>query len=172
MDIIELKKRLTEALSEKILELAQLGKGRVLSVWVEAKHINEVALLLRNESYLGFSVLENFFVAQLDSAFLLSYYLRAPKTGMELILRASIVPPNPEGLAKAPSIREVWPMAEHQERESAELFGIIFYLGLSPADKKEIKHSFLPPGWQGFPFRKEYKFPESFSGIQHQRDGL
>ena len=153
-------------LGDRILEQKALGRGGAPSIWVEAAKLREVAELLRESPELGFDWLENLAAMQVDSAIVLSYFLRCTSPGkenQEMVLRASLVPANAEAWVDAPSVASVWPAAEPWQSEVAELFGVKF-IGSGPLVRK-----ILPEGWVGFPLRKGYMFPTEVMGIPHMR---
>jgi NADH-quinone oxidoreductase subunit C len=50
----------------------------------------------------------------------------------------------------APSVCEVWPVANWLERECYDMFGIVF------EGHPDLKRILLPDEWQGYPLRKDY----------------
>ncbi len=53
--------------------------------------------------------------------------------------------------AIVPSVAAVWPVAEWQEREVYDLFGIRY------DDHPDLRRIFLEDDWEGFPLRKDYE---------------
>jgi len=51
----------------------------------------------------------------------------------------------------APSMSQKWAIAEWQEREVYDLFGILY------RDHPDLRRLFLEDDWEGFPLRKDYK---------------
>lgn len=58
-----------------------------------------------------------------------------------------------------PSVADLWPAANWQEREAADLFGIIFD---GHPDPRRI---LLADDWVGHPLKKDYIFPREYHGI-------
>jgi NADH:ubiquinone oxidoreductase subunit C len=52
-----------------------------------------------------------------------------------------------------PSLADVFPAADWNEREAMELFGIVFE---GHPDPRKL---LLPDDWEGFPLRKDYVYP-------------
>ncbi len=61
----------------------------------------------------------------------------------------------PRDIPKTPSLIDIWPSCEYSERETYEMFGIIFQ------GHPKLKLLLLPDDFEGkFPLRKEFKIPE------------
>ncbi len=50
-----------------------------------------------------------------------------------------------------PSVSSLWRIAEWQEREVYDMFGILY------ENHPDLRRVLLDDGWQGFPLRKDYK---------------
>jgi NADH-quinone oxidoreductase subunit C len=57
----------------------------------------------------------------------------------------------PRDLAVAPSASSLWRIAEWQEREIYDLFGVLF------ENHPDLRRVLLDDDWVGFPLRKDYK---------------
>ena len=51
----------------------------------------------------------------------------------------------------APSVCSLWKIAEWQEREVYDLFGVLY------SSHPDLRRVFLEDDWQGFPLRKDYQ---------------
>jgi NAD(P)H-quinone oxidoreductase subunit J len=56
----------------------------------------------------------------------------------------------PRNNPKVPSVYWIWKAADWQERESFDMFGIIY------EGHPSLKRILMPEDWQGFPLRKDY----------------
>ncbi len=167
MDKNQLISKLNHKAPGAVLESRRFGRSNRLSIWIEGQSIQKVAAVLKEDPDLELNWLENFSVVELEATLILSYFVNSLSKGDSLVVRASLVPPDPERSVLFPSVRQIWTMGAPMEDEADELFGIRFWLE-SP-DQVISKKGCLPPGWKGFPLRKDYHFPVEFYGISHVR---
>lgn len=163
MDTSELIPRLEAALPGAVLEMRPFGRLGEVSLWVEMKSIARVAGFLRDDPMWAMDWLENLAAMEMEGTLVLTYFARSTSTGGKLVLRGTLQPKGSESLVEAPSVRETWPMAQCQEDEISDLFGIQFEGG------GRRRRTFVPLDWVGFPLRKSYVFPVEYGGISHMR---
>lgn len=77
----------------------------------------------------------------------LIYQLNSLKTGMAIMVSCRI----PRAEPKAPSVSSLWSIAQWQEREVYDLFGVLY------EGHPDLRRIFLDDDWDGFPLRKDYK---------------
>jgi NADH:ubiquinone oxidoreductase subunit C len=142
----QLKKRFKGA---GILEVGKFGKTDVPLVWVESESAKAIAWALRGDPDLSFDWLENLSVMEVDDVLVVSWFLRSRRTKSQLVLRSTAMPRSATAPVSFPSLSSVWTQAGAQEAEVGELFGIRF-------DGKDAPRKFLPPGFSGFPLRKDF----------------
>jgi len=65
----------------------------------------------------------------------------------------------PRDGAHVPSVADLWPAADWQEREAFDMFGIIF------DGHPDLRRILCADDWEGFPLRKDYVFPREYHGI-------
>ncbi|OFZ01048.1 MAG: hypothetical protein A2070_06125 [Bdellovibrionales bacterium GWC1_52_8] len=170
MDKSKLISKLEAGFPGAVLQVQRFGKTETQCLWIEGKRIREVARGLKED--FGFNILENLSVMQIDDALVLTYFLRTsdPETGNYgecLIVRLSAHLKKPNHALEVASIVDFWATALPFEMEAGELFGIHFVL--EGGTKRIVTGLRLPVGWRGYPLRKNYVFPESFSGVRHER---
>ena len=61
--------------------------------------------------------------------------------------------------AHIPSVADLWPAADWNEREAFDMFGIVFDA------HPDLRRILLADDWEGFPLRKDYVFPREYHGI-------
>jgi NADH-quinone oxidoreductase subunit C len=171
VEATEILNKLKQAAPGSVLEKSRFGRSELLSVWVEARTLPEIASFLKNEPDVKLDWLENLSGIQLDGAIVLTYFLRSsqqtPSRDPGLILRVSLEPSGPAKEVEVPSVTRSWAMAAPFEAEIQELFGVRFLdADGRPAHEAGIR---LPRDWNGYPLRKSYVFPTRFLGIPHAR---
>jgi NADH-quinone oxidoreductase subunit C len=82
-----------------------------------------------------------------QNVFELVYYLYSLHHGTHLLVAVEI----PRDSPVAPTVSGVWKIAEWQEREVYDLFGVCY------DNHPDLRRVFLEDDWQGFPLRKDYK---------------
>ena len=82
-----------------------------------------------------------------ENEFELLYRLYSLKTLAMLVVFTSIPRENPV----IPTVSSVWRIAEWQEREVYDLFGILY------DNHPDLRRVFLEDAWEGFPLRKDYQ---------------
>ncbi|MBI3986043.1 MAG: NADH-quinone oxidoreductase subunit C [Lentisphaerae bacterium] len=77
----------------------------------------------------------------------LIYQLYSIPHGHALMVTTSLQRDRPE----APTVSPVWKIAEWQEREVYDLFGVLY------SGHPDLRRLLLADDWQGFPLRKDYQ---------------
>jgi NADH-quinone oxidoreductase subunit C len=65
----------------------------------------------------------------------------------------------PRDNAHVPSVADLWPAADWQEREAFDMFGIVF------DGHPDLRRILCADDWEGYPLRKDYVFPREYHGI-------
>lgn len=127
-------------------------------IQVKATALVEVCRHLRDDPVLAFDYLMSQAGVdrpdKLESVLHLHSYTRNHRVVIKVIV--------PRDKPEVPTVEGVWPAANWHERETYDLFGII-YTGHS-----DLRRILLPEDWEGYPLRKDYKFPREYRGIPLQ----
>lgn len=149
-----------------LLEKSRFGRSENHAVWINSAQLFESAKQLSSEG--GMSWLENLSCIQVDQSLVLTYFVRSSVAEPQqdtVIVRVSFdLPQAPHGqgddqaLVEAPSVSEIWPIAEEFEMEIAKLFGIQF---VRQDGRLEAPRFQAEASWNGFPLRKDFVFPHA-----------
>ena len=110
-------------------------------------HLGPVAKFLKQEPSLDFSFLIGITAVDYVEYFELIYHLRSMKLNQSMVLKARAFGRDEPVV---PSLVELWPGADLQEREIWDLLGIGF------EDHHNMKRILLWEGFPGHPLRKDY----------------
>jgi NADH:ubiquinone oxidoreductase subunit C len=149
-----------------LLEKSRFGRSENLAFWINSAQLFESAKRLRAEG--GMSWIENLSCIQVDQSLVMTYFVRSSVAEPQqdtMIVRVSFdLPQAPHGqeddhaFVVAPSVSEVWPIAEEFEIEIAKLFGVQF----TRQDRRtEDPRAHAEADWNGFPLRKDFVFPHA-----------
>lgn len=128
-------------------------------VYVKAENLKNVMLLLKTEADTFFDMLSC--VTGIDNGpakntMEVVYTLYSIPNGHSLHIRIELDRNKPE----VPSLVDVWKSANWLERETFDLFGIVFI------DHPDLRRILLPANWEGYPLRKDYVEQTEFHGIK------
>lgn len=84
------------------------------------------------------------------------YHVSSIKHHHSLVVKTNLDRETP----KVPSITPLYGAANWHERETYDLFGIIF------VGHPDLRRILLPDDWKGHPLRKDYQFPEEYHGVK------
>jgi NADH/F420H2 dehydrogenase subunit C len=136
----EASERLGFALPARILP------GGIPAIDVAPEHLVETCRFLRDQ--MSFDLLSSVSgVDMLDGRFDVVYHLRSMQRGwlMQVKVRAAGDPPEVE------SVISVWPTANWLERETFDLFGIVF------TGHPDLRRILLDDEFEGYPLRKSFR---------------
>jgi NADH/F420H2 dehydrogenase subunit C len=108
-----------------------------------------VAKILKTDSQFDFDMLcDHLAIDWPEENFIeLVYQLYSSQHAHYLVVCVKVPRQNPI----APSVHLLWPIAEWQEREVYDLFGVKY------AGHPDLRRLFLEDDWKGFPLLKDYK---------------
>lgn len=138
--------RLHQALPQAITQSNEF-RG-MLRVEVPRVHIVEVARFLRDTPELQYVFLENLCGVDYlgrDPRFEVVYHLLSLRHRHRVCLKVGV----PESDPTVPSLTSLWPTANWQERETYDMFGIVF------TGHPSLQRILMPEDWEGHPQRKD-----------------
>lgn len=149
------------------LKLSEQAKqethGALTFIRVQSPDLLVVVKAILSGENAGFDFLTSIVCSQVERRFEILYSFVSLQKKSILHLKVEIDGTNPV----AESIMSIAPSAEFHEREIWELFGVEFN------GHKDLQvRRLLPAGWEGFPLRKDYSYPESFGELEHRRPAL
>ena len=118
-----------------------------LHIAVPPAYISELCLKLRDDESLRYDILRFMTSVDYKEYFELTYVLLSTKQSMSVTIK---VRPQDRAQPVIPSVTEVWPAADWQEREIFDLMGIRF------EGHPNMRRILLPEEWEGHPLRKDY----------------
>ena len=146
---------MVERFGEKIQ--ASLPDDKHPRIHIEAANLRQVAEFLLREPSLKLDWLQNLsgidYVA--DDKMCVEYDLWSFDHRHGFAVKAYCPRDNPQ----VPSVADLWPAADWQEREAYDMFGIIF------EGHPDLRRILCADDWEGFPLRKDYVFPREYHGI-------
>ena len=124
---------------------------------IESAHIAEVARFCRDTEGLEFNFLSDLCAVDYypqEPRFAVCYHLYSIFFNRRVRLKVYLSSDDPH----VPSVTELWPSANWQEREAFDLMGIVF------AGHPDLRRVLLPRDWVGHPLRKDY--PLGYEPVQ------
>lgn len=149
---------MTPILASTIAELRRLLGGRVMdvaefrgdvTVLVASEAIVEVATFLRDNPACPFPLLEDVFGVDAFTPalrFEVHYHLYSLREKQRLHLKLCVEESNPS----VPTISGVFPAADWPERETYDMYGIVF------AGHPDLRRIYMPEEFEHFPLRKDF----------------
>ena len=83
------------------------------------------------------------------------YNFHSMRHGTLIEIRISVTRDSPN----IPSIEKIWRIGDWFERETYDMYGIIF------DGHRDLRRMLLPEDWDGYPLRKDYEEQETYHGI-------
>ena len=141
---------LADKFGEKIIE-SKLG---VLSPWtvVDPGAIVEVSRFLKSDSTLLMDHLELLGGVDFKDRIEVVYVVYSMRHHHRYTLKCRL----PREQPKIQTVESIWPVANWHEREAYDMFGVVF------EGHSDLRRILCPDDWEGFPLRKDYKFPTRY----------
>ena len=139
----ELREHFTNIYAESKFE----EEGEYLSVLIPSTHLHKVAEDLKSNAKTLFNFLFCLTGVDFPEYMLVVYHLKSTELGHSVVLKARI---ENRSDPHVDSVYDLWKTAEFHERETFDLFGIIFN------NHPDLRRIFLDDDWVGHPLRKDY----------------
>ncbi len=151
---------LIEKLRQRLGDFAQdvmEMKNNDIMLLIKKDYVLQIMGILKKDPDFRFTVLMNQLGTHEDERFSVIYNLYSFEAKQKLTVKAYIEDSNPE----IGSVETVFKGINWFERETYDLLGIRF-IGHS-----NLKRLLLPEDWIGHPLRKDYAYPDEYSGIDN-----
>ncbi len=150
MTSAEIAALITEKFGDKILE--SKGDGSFPFSAVSPASIAEVCTFLHTDERLLMDHLELLGGVDYKDRIEVVYVVNSMKHRHRYALKCRLPRENPS----LPTVENVWAAANWHEREAYDMFGVVF------EGHSDLRRILCPDDWEGYPLRKDYKFPTSY----------
>ena len=130
-------------------EISSIGEGFQQALLIEARSLLSIMSVLNKDENYQFNMLSNLTAVDYLEYFEIVYHLYSLPLGHKVTIKIRC---NLEE-AVVPSVMEIWPCADFQEREIYDLLGVNF------TGHMDLRRILLPEDFIGHPLRKGYKLP-------------
>ncbi|MEW6195979.1 MAG: NADH-quinone oxidoreductase subunit C [Bacteroidota bacterium] len=139
--------KLKNQFSDSIVEVTDFRDD--LSVLIKKEKIVEAAMFLKNDTDLQFTMCKD--VTAIDWAtrkkrFTVVYHIFSLKDNFNLRIKANL----DDEPWQIESVTSVWPGANWYERETYDMYGIVF------VNHPDLRRMYMPEGFQYHPLRKDF----------------
>lgn len=153
MKTAEIFEKLKSKLGEKVETLKEVVRDH--SIIVKPQEIEEVCLTLRDTAEFKFESLMCISGVDFPDRLEVVYHLFSFSNLQRLTLKVVLSRENP----RVPTVENIWKSANWLERETFDMFGVIF------EKNRDLRRILLPEDWEGYPLRKDYKPQEFYRGV-------
>ena len=153
----EIYTRLKDKFGESVLSFEEIVAEAFIVVAPES--IADVAQYLAENEALAFDFLMCLSGVDLsvkDTTLEIVYHLSSMTHRHKVVLKVIVPKENPH----VPTVENIWKTANWHERETYDLYGIVF------EGHSDLQRILLPDDWEGYPLRKDYKEPEFYRGMR------
>ena len=149
----EIFDRLEEKFGNRVLDLTENVDPFIR---VSAEAIAEIGLYLRDDEAMGFESLMCLSGVDYPEHISLVYHLFSSAHRHKITLKTDLGRKDPS----LPTVEGVWRVANWHERETYDMFGIVF------EGHSDLRRILCPDDWEGWPLRKDYEVQEYYRGIR------
>lgn len=141
---------ISEKFGDRIIE----SQVEVMSPWsvVEPSAILEICQYLRSDDRLQMDHLELLGGVDFKDRMEVVYVMYSMQHRHRYTLKCRLEREAP----RIQTVESIWPVANWHERETFDMFGIVF------EGHSDLRRILCPDDWEGHPLRKDYKFPTRY----------
>ncbi len=157
-----LRKRLEAQFGERLTGPVRQRHDQT-EIRIRPADVPEVMRELHDDPQLGFEILADLAGVDTGTHMQVVYHLWSPNTADWLRVIADGMPRDDP---RIPTLTGLWPGAEWMERETYDMFGIIF------EGNRDLRRIYMPPDYTSFPLRKDFYLPDDAArspggGVRH-----
>lgn len=127
-------------------EITLVGEDSQQFLLVERERLLDVMQALKSMDGFQLNMLRNLTAVDYTDYLEIVYHLYSLPLGYAVILKTRCE----DGNAEVPSVTQIWPSANFQEREVYDLLGVVF------TGHPDLRRILLPDEFSGHPLRKSY----------------
>tara|TARA_X000001036_G_C20643634_1_gene792134 strand:- start:560 stop:1060 length:501 start_codon:yes stop_codon:yes gene_type:complete len=154
MSFSEIKLLIQERFPKSVMENENLSERQIE---IDGSQWKEIATFLKNDPKLLFDQLEC--LTGVDTGEDGPLQSRYNLHSMELRHKIEIIISHDRKDPKVESIEQIWRIGDWFERETYDMFGIIY------EGHRDLRRILCPDDWEGWPLRKDYVLQETYHGI-------
>ncbi|MEE2754732.1 MAG: NADH-quinone oxidoreductase subunit C [Candidatus Latescibacterota bacterium] len=126
--------------------------------WIRIKPeaIADVCWYMRNNGDLDFESLMCLSGVDFEDHMTVVYHLGSSSHKHKIALKVEVG----RDVPKVPTVERVWRIANWHERETYDMYGIVF------EGHSDLRRILCPDDWEGYPLRKDYQVQEFYRGIK------
>jgi NADH-quinone oxidoreductase subunit C len=154
MTSAEIKAVIMDQFPGSVIETEDLAEKQVE---LKADQWFDIATFLKEDPNLAFDQLEC--ITGIDLGEEASLQTRYNLHSMEYRHKIEILISHDRKEPKVASIEKIWRIGDWFERETYDMFGIVY------EGHRDLRRILCPDDWEGWPLRKDYEGQESYHGI-------
>lgn len=146
---------LKNSFGDKVIDLTE-ATGVDPFIRIEADAVADVCTFLRDDEDLAFESLSCLSGVDYPEHLTVVYHLFSTAHRHSIVIKTEMGREDPH----VPTVEGVWKVANWHERETYDMYGIIF------DGHSDLVRILCPDDWEGWPLRKDYKVQEYYRGVR------
>lgn len=153
MTIQEIFDKLKENFGDQVIDLTENVDPFIR---VKAEAIFDIGTFLRDDEEMRFESVMCLSGVDYPEHLTVVYHLFSTSHRHRVVLKVEVEREDPH----VPTVENVWHVANWHERETYDMYGIVF------DGHSDLRRILCPDDWEGFPLRKDYQVQEYYRGIR------